>query len=108
MLDLEKLRSDHYKQVYQLKIANRFEVLERVTEPQTPNELWQQLKDVTLNAAKETIRKTGSKHKSWISNDTIELITKKREAKQSHRLNTGNSEVKYKDHFEETSKPNWR
>lgn len=80
-IDLGKLKSKHYREEYQIKVTNRFEELEGISEPNTPNELWQQLKNVTLNSAKETLQKESIKRKNWISEGTLELIEKKRAAK---------------------------
>ena len=81
LLDLDKLRCAQYQQQYQVAISNRFDELARVSEPSTPDELWQQLKDVTLSAAKETLPVKSVKHKTWIASDTFEMIKRKREAK---------------------------
>jgi len=55
--------------------------LEAVSESHTQDEFWQQLKDITLNAAKATVQKDGKKGKSWISSDTFQLIERKHTAK---------------------------
>ena len=81
LLDLDKLRSDQFPQQYQLEIDNRFKELQRMSETRTPNEMWQQLKETTLNVAKETIQKDFIRHKSWITDDTFKLIKMKCEAK---------------------------
>ena len=81
ILNLEKLRNGECTQQYQLEVTNRFEQLERTSEPHTPDELRQQLKGTTIDAAKETLEKDYIRCKNWISKHTFELITKKREAK---------------------------
>jgi len=53
LLDLDRLRNDPFQQLYQLEAANKFEVLERESKTHMPDELSQQLKKTTLNAAKE-------------------------------------------------------
>jgi len=64
LLDLDKLSHDQFQQQCQLEIDNRFEDLERVSETRTPNEMWQQLKETTLNVAKGQLRRTSSNEKS--------------------------------------------
>ena len=51
-----------------------------MSEARTPKEMWQQLKETTLNVAKETLQKDFIKRKNWITDDTLKLI-KKHEAK---------------------------
>ena len=82
-VDFEKLQCDQHVHQYQVEISNRFEALQKVNEPRTPDELWAELKDVTLSAAKTTLQKDHCKRKNWISNDTFELINKKREARKA-------------------------
>ena len=63
LLDLDKLRTDQFKQQYQVEVTDRFAELEAASsESHTPDELWQQLKDVTLNAAKATVQNDGKKN----------------------------------------------
>ena len=81
LIDLDKLKNENHRQEFQIKITNRFEVLEGTHEPNSPKELWQLLKDVTLNSARETLQRDHTKRRSWISNDTLELIKRKRAAK---------------------------
>ena len=81
MLDLTKLECDQVRDQYQIMVYNRFQELERVCEPQAPNEMWLQMKDAMLDAAKETLQKQKEKRKNWISERTYTMIEKKREAK---------------------------
>ena len=80
-LDLAKLHNSECMLQYQLEVTNKFQQLDKVSEPKTPDELWQELKDATLNAAKVVLQKDCIKLKNWISKDTFDLIAKKREAK---------------------------
>ena len=67
LLDLDKLRTDQFKQQYQVEVTNRFAELEAASsESHTPDELWQQLKDVTLNAAKATVQNDGKKTQKFL------------------------------------------
>ena len=81
LLDLEELKNFQVEQQYQVEVKNRFKELEKIDEPRTPDELWQQLKKVTLGAAEATLQKNHCKRKNWISNDTFEWIKRKREVK---------------------------
>ena len=81
LLDIEKLNDEQLRLEYQIEVSNKFQELERISEPRTPDELWQQLKEATMNAATKTLQKKCVKHKSWISDETFELLQRKREAK---------------------------
>lgn len=81
IFDMEKLRIGDVQHRYQVEVNNRFDALEMIDEPRTPDEMWQQLKDITLAAAKETLMRDNTKRKDWIANDTFELMKKKREAR---------------------------
>ena len=77
-LNLEKLRNRECTQQHQLEVSNMFEQLEKTCEPYTPDELWQQPKEITIDAAKETLQKNIIRRENWISKDTFDTITKQR------------------------------
>ena len=82
LLNLGKLGNGECTQQYQLEVNNRFNQLARnYSEPHTPDELWQQLKQFTIFAATETLQKNCIRLKNCISKHTFEVITKKRETK---------------------------
>ena len=95
LLDMDKLKNNEYRQLYQIEVMNKFQELERINEPRTPDELWKQLKEVTIDTAEKMLRKKGNKCKNWISSETFELIKKKREArgKSTTEYNRLRSEV---------------
>jgi len=71
LVDIEALNNDEFKQQDDhLEVANRFDELERLSDEHTPDELWQQLKDTVLDAAKATVQKECCKRKNWISKET--------------------------------------
>ena len=68
-----------------------FEALMSIQEEKTPSELWNETKEILLDTAEKVVGfRKRVKRKSWISDDTYELIKEKREAKQKDT-------VKYKE-----------
>ncbi len=70
-------------QVSQLiAVRNRFQqLLQADEEEQTPNELWEYMKEVVLSEAKKHIPKKRRKKHPWISETTLNLASKRKEAK---------------------------
>ena len=83
-LNLEELKEERAV-AYEVEVKNRFEALGEVRDERTPEELWNETKEILLDAAKETIgfKKCVCK-KTGISDDTFELINEKREMKQKN------------------------
>src|SRR6218665_950640 len=72
-----------YTYMYETKISNRFEALKYVIEEKTPNELWEETKKVLITTSEEIVGyKKKDRTKPWITEETLNLIDKKREAKQ--------------------------
>lgn len=69
LLDLKKLNNEEFKQQYQLEVKNRFDVLQKLAEYHTPDELCKQLKDTIFEAANMTLPTTtkSQKRKNRIS-----------------------------------------
>ena len=75
--DLENIGNE-----YITDIRNRFEMLIRVEEERTPDEIWEAMKNNIIEAANIHIpKKKKIKKQPWITKDTIELAQKKRKAK---------------------------
>ena len=83
-LDVEALMREDKSQQYAVQVKNRFEMLQSMDEEKMPEDLWQDMKNVLLDSAKEVvdIRKT-VKQKEWMTPQTIRLIEEKRMAKGS-------------------------
>ena len=78
LVDIEALNNDEFKQQdYRLEVTNRFDELERLSDEHTPDELWQQLKDTVLDAAKVTMGMAvmGKLTKIWKSK-SVSITTK--------------------------------
>ena len=61
----------------------------------TPNELWERIKITTAKVAKEKLSRKRFRKKQWISEETLDLIDKRRNMK-AHGKNVNNPEYKEK------------
>ena len=85
-LNLEELRDEKAVE-YAVRVANRYEALENLSEERTPEVLWQSLQSVLLEEADKTVGYVGKKQwNTWITDDTRKLIQDKREAKQRDQV----------------------
>ena len=67
---------------FSLEVKNKFELLLRNNETeQTPNELWEDMKETVENAAKNHIPKKGKRKQPWISNQTFNIADDRKRAK---------------------------
>ena len=63
-------------------MRNHFQyLLQTDEEEQTPNELWEDMKEVVVTEAKKHIPKKKRKKQPWISVDTLKLAEERRKAK---------------------------
>jgi hypothetical protein len=78
---------------FAVEVKNSFSKLMDVT-TQTPNELWEDIKKVTMSTAKKTIPKRKRKAQAWLTPETMQLVDERQEAKargnrrEWQRLNT--------------------
>ena len=81
--DIEKLEDDKTRTEYTVATENKFEVLlQTANDDSTPDELLNSIKDVFLTSADEILgKKRNKKTKPWISEESINLSIKKREAR---------------------------
>src|ERR1043165_6219074 len=80
-LNIEELYGQKAEE-YNVEVNNRFEELGRWEEERKPNDLWEDVKTILLDVAEATIGyKKKQKCKPWITNETYELITEKRAAR---------------------------
>jgi len=83
-LNLEELRG-HVAAQYAVKVSNKFDALQECEDDRTPDELWQETKEIQLETAKETVGYARhTREKTYITEETCSLIRQKREAKQSN------------------------
>ena len=67
---------------YTVEVENKFEELLKC-EDYNPNEAWETGKNVILETAKEKVPKRKRTWHSWISNETLEEVEKRRRTKPS-------------------------
>ena len=67
---------------FTLEVRNRFSQLLQISEvEQTPNELWENMKEVVQTSAKKHIPKKRKKKQPWITKRTLNLADERRSAK---------------------------
>jgi len=82
--DLNALAGTHGN-AYAAEVTNRFEALRLQENESTPQELWQQTKEILLGAAKDHLMtKTKQSSNNWISEATIKKAEEKRKAKSTN------------------------
>jgi hypothetical protein len=89
-----RLDISEFKSQYRIAISNGFNILNSFQEEHTPDEIWEETKNILLNAAKDVIPKTTRKKKDWITEDTLKLINKRKQLKMNG-LNTENNKKDY-------------
>ena len=85
----KKIRSVHARydiepipQEYRVAVTNKFAALLRVAEEeQTPNELWEEAKEVINTAAKKHVSKRKKQKQPWLTNETLGVADERRQAK---------------------------
>ena len=70
-LDQNNLANSNTHQVYAVSISNRFDCLGQISESE---EAWQLYKDGVLHLAESTIGRLKPRKKSWISQETLDVI----------------------------------
>ena len=71
--------------VYATEVTNRFEALNLIEGESTPQELWQQTKDILLGTAKDLLSaKSKPSSNRWISDATVQKAEEKRKAKSTN------------------------
>ena len=67
---------------YMVAVTNMFAALLRVAvEEQTPNELWEEAKEVVNSAAKKHVSKRKTQKQPWLSNETLGVADERRQVK---------------------------
>ncbi|XP_065576598.1 craniofacial development protein 2-like [Artemia franciscana] len=77
-LDLSNLTNSNTRQVHAVSISNRFDCLGQISESE---EAWQLFKDGLLLSAESTIGRLKPRKKSWISQETLDIIEQRRKAR---------------------------
>ena len=73
---------DTITQEYMVAVTNRFAALLMVAvEEQTPNELWEEAKEVVNSAAKKHVSKRKKQKQPWLLNETLGVADERRQAK---------------------------
>ena len=69
-------------QEYRVEVTNRYAALLRVAEEeQTPNEHWEEAKEVANTAAKKHVSKRKKQKQPWLTNETLGVADERRQAK---------------------------
>ena len=87
------LKDVHTKEEFRITLSNRFQVLQEVSEEMSIEDKWNQIKSATISTCNEILGPKKSKHKEWISNNTIREIEDRR-VKKSQVLNSRTREEK--------------
>ena len=67
---------------YTVEVKNKFEQLMKVNEEEeTPSELWEDMREAVKDTAKKYIPKKKKRKQPWISQQTLDLADKRKEAK---------------------------
>ena len=65
---------------YTVEVRNRFEGLDLID--RVPDELWTEVRDIVQEAAVKTVpKKKKHKKEKWLSEETLQIAKKRREAK---------------------------
>ena len=88
---------------YSVEISNRFELLARLDEEKTPNELWTDIKVATIEVAKKLIPKIKKRKQKWISSETYHLIEERRMLK-AKGLDSSEMQERYQQYNREIQK----
>ena len=74
-------------QEYRVAVTNMFAALLRVAEEeQTPNELWEEAKEVVNTAAKKHVSKRKKLKQPWLTNETLGVADERTEGKRRSQL----------------------
>ena len=64
-----------------VELKNKFHMLATMEEETTPDELWTQMKTIILETAEQEIPEKERMENQWISNKTLEQVSKRRKLK---------------------------
>ena len=96
-LNLEALSMPIVKEMSNVQVNNRFEVLKLLDEDHQPNELFKEFKEAVLTIAREVLGKVPKKNtKPWISENTLCLMDRRWTLK-SLRNSSGEVEERYRE-----------
>lgn len=75
--------------MYRVEVKNKFQrLMEMDSEESTPNEFWQDVKQVVLDTAQKTIPKRKNKRKPWLTEKVFDLADQRRKVKEKGLENT--------------------
>ena len=81
--ELNKLKEQENYIKYSIDTENKFETLLTIQEELSPEQMWQEMKEIVHTAANNSLgKKKTKKTKPWISARTIEMAEKKRKARK--------------------------
>ncbi|XP_071508162.1 craniofacial development protein 2-like [Diadema antillarum] len=68
--------------IFSVEVHNQYEALAAIAEEMSPNDLWEETKEATLTTAKKHLSRRRRKKSEWISEETLNLIEKRRSMKE--------------------------
>jgi hypothetical protein len=80
--NLTKLNEQEVMKLYQVKISNRFAVLEDFGDSEDINKAWENIKESIKSSAKESLGMHILKqHKPWFDDECVHLLDRRKQAK---------------------------
>lgn len=80
--DVKKLQSQATKEVFQITLKNRFEVLQTTEEEDTVENIWNTLKQATVGTCEEVLGRPSPNRKPWITDETWQKVEERKKLKQ--------------------------
>ncbi|KAJ8346757.1 hypothetical protein SKAU_G00281580 [Synaphobranchus kaupii] len=86
--DLRLLRNQEVEKSFQISLRNRYQILQEQSEDMDGDieTQWQQSKKMWLDTCEEILGKKTTKHKDWVSVETLQKLKERKEKKE--KLNT--------------------
>jgi hypothetical protein len=99
------LRSQEIEKSYQISLRNRYQILQKQSEDGDTETHWQQTRKMYLDTCEEVLGKKTTKHKDWVSVDTLQRLKERKEKKE--KLNTSktrSSKAKAQEEYTQVNK----
>ena len=80
--DVRKLKNQEEKQAFQIKLQNRFELLQ-TNENDTVEQIWGGIKQAIISTCDDVLGRPPIKRRPWISDNTWQMVEERKKAKQN-------------------------
>ena len=80
--DVGLLRSQEIENRFQISLRNRYQILQEQSEDGDTETQWQQTKKMYLDTCEEILGKKTTKHKDWVSVETLQRLKERKEKKE--------------------------